>query len=56
MAYAAEDGPNQGRQRDDETQAFLVDFFKRASATQGFDEEFAALSLDEQAKLRESAG
>ena len=56
MAYAAEDGPNQNRQRDDETQGFLVDFFKRASATQGFDEEYAALSADEQARLLESAG
>jgi hypothetical protein len=29
MAYAADDGPGIGRQKDDETQAFLVDFFKR---------------------------
>jgi hypothetical protein len=56
MAYAAEDGPNQSRQRDDETQGFLVDFFKRASATQGFDDEFAALSVEEQGRLLESAG
>jgi len=55
MAYAAEE-PNQSRQRDDETQAFLVDFFKRASATQGFDDEFAALSMEEQGRLLESAG
>lgn len=55
MAYAADDGP-QGRQRDDETQAFLVDFFKRASSTLGFEDEFAALSLEEQGRLRESAG
>ncbi|KAF2704474.1 ARM repeat-containing protein [Pleomassaria siparia CBS 279.74] len=54
MAYAAADEP-MGRQRDDETQGFLVDFFKRASTTPGFEEEFAALSPDEQARLRESA-
>jgi len=55
MAYAADDGPNMGRQRDDETQAFLVDFFKRAAQTQGFQEEFQALSLEEQGRLQESA-
>jgi len=55
MAYAANDGP-QGRQRDDETQAFLVDFFKRAATTQEFKEEFQALTVEEQGRLRESAG
>lgn len=55
MAYAAEDGPGIGRQKDDETQAFLVDFFKRAAGTQGFAEEFQALTEDERRRLQESA-
>ncbi|KAF1996866.1 ARM repeat-containing protein [Amniculicola lignicola CBS 123094] len=53
MAFAADDRPGSGRQRDDETQTFLVDFFHRASTTQGFDEEFAALTEEEQGRLRE---
>jgi hypothetical protein len=55
MAYAAEDGPGTGRQKDDETQAFLVDFFKRAAGTQGFAEEFQALNEEERVRLQESA-
>ena len=55
MAYAADDGPGMGRQRDDETQAFLVDFFKRAATTQEFAEEFRALNEEEQHRLQESA-
>ncbi|KAF1964897.1 ARM repeat-containing protein [Bimuria novae-zelandiae CBS 107.79] len=55
MAYAADDAPGMGRQKDDETQAFLVDFFKRAATTQGFAEEFAALTEEEQRRLQESA-
>lgn len=55
MAYAAEDGPGTGRQKDDETQAFLVDFFKRAATTQGFAEEFQALTNEERVRLQESA-
>lgn len=55
MAFAAEDGPGMGRQKDDETQAFLVDFFTRAATTQGFAEEFATLTEDEQRRLQESA-
>ncbi|KAF1943198.1 ARM repeat-containing protein [Clathrospora elynae] len=54
MAFAAED-PGSGRQRDDETQGFLVDFFKRAAATHGFAEEFAQLTEEEQQRLRDSA-
>ncbi|KAF2120900.1 armadillo-type protein [Lophiotrema nucula] len=53
MAYAAEDGPNMGRQRDDETQAFLVDFFTRAHSTPEFGEEFQALTEEEQQRLRD---
>ncbi|KAJ8105858.1 hypothetical protein OPT61_g9927 [Boeremia exigua] len=55
MAYAADDGPGGGRQRDDETQAFLVDFFKRAATTPGFAEEFGQLTEDERQRLRDSA-
>lgn len=40
------------RQRDDETQAFLVDFFQRASTQPGFEGLFGALTPDEQAKLQ----
>ena len=55
MAYAADDGPGMGRQKDDETQGFLVEFFKRAATTQGFAEEFASLTEDERRRLQESA-
>lgn len=55
MAYAADDGPSTGRQRDDETQEFLVEFFKRAATTPGFAEEFGQLTADEQQRLRDSA-
>lgn len=40
------------RQRDDETQAFLVEFFRRASTQPGFQELFGTLTADEQAKLQ----
>lgn len=55
MAYAADDGPSGGRQRDDETQAFLVDFFTRAATTPGFADEFNQLNEEEQQRLRDSA-
>lgn len=55
MAYAADDGPSSSRQRDDETQAFLVDFFKHAATTSGFAEEFGQLTAEEQQRLRDSA-
>jgi hypothetical protein len=55
MAFAAEDGPNSGRQRDDETQGFLVEFFKRAITSSGFADEFGQLTEDEQQRLRVSA-
>jgi len=54
MAFAAEE-PGSGRQRDDETQGFLVDFFKRAATTNGFGDEFNQLNEDEKQRLRESA-
>lgn len=40
------------RRRDDETQAFLADFFRRVSQRPGFQEVFAALTADERAKLQ----
>lgn len=40
------------RRRDDETQAFLAEFFRRASTQPGFQELFGALTADEQRKLQ----
>ncbi|KAL4787887.1 armadillo-type protein [Aspergillus varians] len=40
------------RKRDDETQAFLLDFFRNASTKGEFQQVFAALTPDEQEKLR----
>jgi hypothetical protein len=53
MAFANEE-PGNGRQRDDETQGFLVEFFKRAAGMQGFEEEFGRLSEEERQRLREA--
>jgi importin-9 len=55
MAYAAEDGPGINRQKDDETQGFLVDFFSRAALTPDFPEEFQLLTPEEQQRLHDSA-
>lgn len=54
MAFAADDGPGSGRMKDDETQGFLVEFFKRAAGSEGFEGEFGALTEEERGKLRES--
>ncbi|KAJ4367363.1 hypothetical protein N0V83_006944 [Neocucurbitaria cava] len=54
MAFAAEE-PGSGRQRDDETQGFLVDFFKRAATTHEFPDEFNQLTEEEKQRLRDSA-
>lgn len=51
MAYGADDGFG-GRQRDDETQAYLTNFFHEAAQKPGFNEMFAALTPQEQEKLR----
>ncbi|OJI99128.1 hypothetical protein ASPVEDRAFT_125819 [Aspergillus versicolor CBS 583.65] len=40
------------RKRDDETQAFLLDFFRNASTKNEFGQVFAGLTPDEQEKLR----
>lgn len=55
MAFAADDGPASGRQRDDETQGFLIEFFKRAATTPEFPEEFNQLTEEEKQRLRDSA-
>ncbi|ORY15626.1 armadillo-type protein [Clohesyomyces aquaticus] len=52
MAFA-NDEPGMSRAPDNETQAFLVDFFRRAGQTKEFKDEFEALSVDEQQKLKE---
>lgn len=47
------DGPSAfSRGRDDETQAYLLNFFRDASSKPGFAEAFNSLSQDEQEKLR----
>jgi len=50
MSYAAEDAP--ARQRDDETQAYLIQFFREVAAKPGFVELFEALTPDEKDKLQ----
>lgn len=52
MALGAEDGPGMSRSRDDETQAYLLDFFRRAAQSPGFNDVFNALTPAEQEKLR----
>lgn len=52
MALGAEDGPGMSRSRDDETQAYLLEFFGRAAQSPGFNEVFNALTPGEQEKLR----
>jgi hypothetical protein len=54
MAYGAE-GTGFARKRDDETQAFLTEFFREASAKPAFQEVFAALTPEEQERLRSLA-
>lgn len=52
MAYAAEDGPGSVRGRDDETQAYLLSFFREQAQQPGFAEVFSNLTPQEQEKLR----
>lgn len=52
MALGNEDGPEPSRSRNDETQAYLLDFFRRAAQSPGFNEVFNALTPSEQEKLR----
>jgi hypothetical protein len=48
----AEDSPYAFRQRDDGTQAYLLEFFRNASQKPDFGELFNSLTAEEQAKLR----
>lgn len=51
MAMADGIGVYNSRQRDDETQAFLVEFFRNAATSPQFEEMYHALTPDEQQKL-----
>lgn len=57
MAYAEGLGSSFSRQRDDETQAYLTDFFIRAAREDmaGFNEQYNMLNDEEKAKLAELA-
>ena len=50
MAYG-EDDPLAARQRDDETQAYLLEFFRATAQKPGFNELFASLNPGEREKL-----
>lgn len=52
MSLGADDSSTFARGRDDETQAYLVNFFRQAAQKPGFDEIFNALTNEEQDKLR----
>ena len=51
MAYAEDSGAGV-RQPDDETQAYLLQFFREAAAKPGFNNIFNALTPDQQEKLQ----
>lgn len=52
MSYAADDSASFSRGRDDETQAYLLQFFKQQAQNPGFGEVFNNLTAEEQEKLR----
>ena len=52
MAFGAEDNNAFARGRDDETQAYLLNFFRQAAQKPGFAEIFNSLTSEEQEKLR----
>jgi hypothetical protein len=54
MAFA-EETPYSQRHRDDETQAYLIQFFHDAATRSTFAEDFNALTPQEQEKLRSYA-
>lgn len=54
MALGEDDGPSRGR--DDETQSYLLDFFRQAATKPEFAAVFAALTPEEQEKLRTMGG
>jgi hypothetical protein len=51
MSYG-QDSPYATRQRDNETQAYLLTFFQQAAQKPGFNELFAAMTPEEQDKLK----
>ncbi|GAB1733129.1 hypothetical protein NU195Hw_g5654t1 [Hortaea werneckii] len=55
MAYGAEDGPGSIRGRDDETQAYLVQFFQEQAQQPTFGDVFNSLTPQEQEKLRNAS-
>lgn len=53
MGFGADDGSSAfERGRDDETQAFLLDFFRQEAQKPGFGDVFDSLTAEEQEKLR----
>lgn len=56
MAFGADDGPSYGRGKDDETQAYLLNFFQQQAQKPEFAQVFNALTETEQEKLRSMDG
>lgn len=56
MAFGAEDGNAADRGRDDETQAYLLNFFRQQAQRPEFAEVFNHLTPDEQEKLQSLQG
>lgn len=52
MAYGMDETPAATRGRDDETQAYLLQFFRGVSQQPGFGDVFNVLTVEEQEKLR----
>jgi importin-9 len=52
MSYAADDGASSSRGRDDDTEAYLLNWFQQTSQKPGFGDMFNALTEEEQEKLR----
>jgi importin-9 len=52
MSYAADDGASSSRGRDDDTEAYLLNWFRQTSQKPGFGDMFNALTEEEQEKLR----
>ena len=52
MAYGADDSNSYTRSRDDETQAYLLNFFRQQAQKPSFNQVFEALTPEEQEKLR----
>ena len=51
MAYAEDSPSTFNRGRDEETQAYLLHFFREQAKRPGFEARYKALSADEQKKL-----